>query len=80
MILWDDHGFFIAGGNCTIPFVKDATTVEATALRDGSVMVETMGCWNLIINLDCVEVINVMNRGHTQGVQMLSIHDPRVLL
>jgi hypothetical protein len=67
MMIWEDHDFFIAGENCTIPFVEDATTVEAMALRDGLMMVETMGYSNLVINLDCVDVINVMNRGHTQG-------------
>jgi hypothetical protein len=44
MILWDDHGFFIASGNCTIFFVEDAATAEAMALRDGLMMVEATGC------------------------------------
>jgi hypothetical protein len=34
MILRDDHGFFIAGENCTIPLVQDTSTVEAMTLRD----------------------------------------------
>jgi hypothetical protein len=68
MIIWEDHDFFIAGENCTIPFVEDATTVEAMALRDGLMMVEAMGYSNLVINSDCVGIIDVMkNGGHTQG-------------
>jgi hypothetical protein len=68
MILRDDHGFFIARGNCTILFVEDATTAEAMALRDGLIMVQAIGCSNMVINSDCVEVVDVMkNGGHTQG-------------
>jgi hypothetical protein len=68
MILGDAHGFFIAGGNCTITFVEDAATADAMVLRDGLIMVEALGCSKLVINSDCVEVIDVMkNGGHTQG-------------
>jgi hypothetical protein len=68
MILGDAHGFFIAGGNCTITFVEDAATADAMVLRDGLIMVEALGCSKLVINSDCVEVIDVMKNGsHTQG-------------
>jgi hypothetical protein len=68
MILRDDHGFFIARGNCTIPFVEDAGTAEAMVLRDGLMMVQVIGCSKLVIKSDCVEVVDVMkNGGHTQG-------------
>jgi hypothetical protein len=65
MTLRDDHGFFITGGNCTIPFVED---VEAMALRDELMMVQAIGLSKMVINLDCVEVVDVMKNGcHIQG-------------
>ena len=39
------------------------------ALRDGLMLVEAMGCSNLVINSNRVEVIDVMkNGGHAQGL------------
>jgi hypothetical protein len=75
-------GFFIAGGNCTNCFVEDAATAEAMSLRDRLMMVEAMGCSNLVINSDCVEVIDMMmNGGHTQrDLLLLSMNEDCLIL
>ena len=67
-IIRDDHGFFVAEHNCMLPFVEDAYTAEACALRDGMSLAEAMGCNRLIVHSDCSEVIEVMkNGGNTYG-------------
>ena len=58
----------MAGRNCILPFVEDAYTAEACALRDGMSLAESMGCNKLIVHSDCSEVIEVMrNGGNTFG-------------
>ena len=67
-IIRDEKGFFVAGRNCILPFVEDAYTAEACALRDGMSLAESMGCNKLIVHSDCSEVIEVMrNGGNTFG-------------
>jgi hypothetical protein len=49
------------------------------ALRDRLMMVEAMGCSNLVINSDCVEVIDMMmNGGHT--LLLLSMNEDCLFL
>jgi ribonuclease HI len=62
-IIRDDQGFFGAGRNCMLPFVEDAYTAEACALRDGMSLAGAMGCNRLIVHSDCLEVIEVMKSG-----------------
>jgi hypothetical protein len=58
-----DRGFFLAASYCGIPFVSDASTAEAQALRGGLIMAGQVGCNRLEVNLDCIEVIEVMQNG-----------------
>lgn len=37
-IIRDDHTFFLAAGNCDIPFIDDAATVEARALLNSLIL------------------------------------------
>jgi ribonuclease HI len=80
VIIRDEHGLFVAGSNCIIPFVDSVATAEAMALRDGLTKAESMGCSRLVVNSDCIEVIQIMkNGGYTQG-PAAAIYDDCVYL
>lgn len=53
----------MAVAKCQFQFVEDAATVEAMALRDGLALAESVGCNRIVVNSDCMEVIEVMKRG-----------------
>jgi hypothetical protein len=64
----DDHGIFIAGSCCGLPHVADAASAEARALRDGLILAGQVGCNKLVINSDCMKVIETMhNEGNFAG-------------
>jgi hypothetical protein len=62
-VLRDDQGIFIARSCCGISGIADAATAEARALRDGLLLAGQVGCNNLIINSDCMDVIETMQNG-----------------
>jgi ribonuclease HI len=62
-VLRDAQGIFIAGSNCGIPHIGDATTAEARALRDGLILADQLGCNRIEVNSDCLEVIDTMRDG-----------------
>jgi ribonuclease HI len=67
-VLRDEQGMFIAGSCCGIPCIADAATAEARALRDGLLLAGQVGCNNLIVNSDCMDVIETMrNGGNSRG-------------
>lgn len=62
-ILRDDKGSFIAASNDYLEHVANATMAEAYALRHGLLLAQQLGIRNLIVESDCMEVINTMNDG-----------------
>ena len=62
-ILRDHMGHFLAASCEDIPFVEDAATAEARALRNGLLLANDMGCNKLYVEADCMEVIDVMQNG-----------------
>ena len=54
---------FIATRSCGIPNVDDATTAEAYALRDGHLLAGRIGWPRLIVQPDCLVVVEIMNAG-----------------
>jgi hypothetical protein len=80
VIIRDEHGLFVAGSNCIIPFVDSVATAEAMTLRDGLTKAASMGCSRLVVNSYCIEVIQIMkNGGYTQG-PTAAIYDDCVYL
>jgi hypothetical protein len=47
-----------------MPHVADATSAEARALQDGLILAGQVRCNKLMLNSDCVEVIETM---HNEG-------------
>jgi ribonuclease HI len=60
-IIRDSQGQFLAACRVEIEGVIDVTTAEAQAVRDGLRLVERIGCNNLIVETDCLEVVNAYN-------------------
>ena len=62
-ILGDDKGSFIAASNDYIEHVANATMAEAYAPRRGLLLAQQLGIENLIVESDCMEVIDTMHDG-----------------
>ncbi|XBJ07832.1 hypothetical protein VPH35_013286 [Triticum aestivum] len=77
--LRDYKGGFIAASNERLEHVVDAGTAEAYALRHGILLAQQMGISKLIVELDCLEVINTMNRGFTASCAAAIYSDSLVL-
>ena len=64
----DYHGSFIAAACTGLPFVEDAFTAEATELHNGLLLAAEMGCNNLEVEMDCLDVVQVMqDEGNSLG-------------
>ena len=78
MIIRDSKGHFLAACNATIDHAFDVLTTEATALKHGLPLAHSIGCNQILINLDCMEVINTMknaavSHGVAAGILMTAI-------
>ncbi|OEL14975.1 hypothetical protein BAE44_0024010 [Dichanthelium oligosanthes] len=62
-VIRDDHGNFVAASSYFIDFALDASTTEAISLRNGLYLANEMGCNKLIIQSDCLEVVETMKDG-----------------
>lgn len=60
-IVRDDAGDFLGATCSEIVQVLDATTAEAYALRDGLLLARRVACHNLIVQSDCLTIIDAMN-------------------
>jgi ribonuclease HI len=67
-VIRDCKGNFVAACNTKLEFVLDVLSAEAHALKQGLILVQTMGCNRIIISSDCSDVIKIMeNRGNSSG-------------
>jgi ribonuclease HI len=60
VIMRDSSGSFIAGSCSYLEHVMDAATSEITALREGLLLAQHIGCSSFIIQLDSLEVVEIM--------------------
>ena len=56
-ILRDHHGTFISAGRWKLQHVDDAYTAEAHGLRNGLLLANMAGCNKVLVESDCMEVI-----------------------
>jgi ribonuclease HI len=56
-IIRDSQGQFLAASRTNIEGVIDVTTAEAQAMRDGLRLAERIGCNNIEVETDCLEVV-----------------------
>lgn len=62
-VIRDDYGKFIPARSCGIAHVPNAPTAEARALRDGLILASQTGCNGVVLNSDCMEVVDIMKNG-----------------
>ena len=62
-IIRDHTGFFVTGGRWSLQHVEDAATAEGHALRNGLLLAGQVGCNRVIVESDCLEVIQIMKDG-----------------
>uniref|UniRef100_A0A8R7NXV9 RNase H type-1 domain-containing protein n=1 Tax=Triticum urartu TaxID=4572 RepID=A0A8R7NXV9_TRIUA len=62
-VLRDHKGAFIAASNEQLEHVADAGMAEAYALGHGLLLAQQLGISKLVVESDCLEVINTMNNG-----------------
>jgi ribonuclease HI len=74
-VLRDQRGFFLAASSSDKPFVSDAATAEARALRDGLLLAGQIGFNRLEVDSDCMEVIDVMKNGGNSLGPAAAIYD-----
>ena len=55
--------FYFMCGRWDPQFVEDAATAEACALRNGLLLAGEVGCNKLVVESDCIEVVEVMQYG-----------------
>jgi ribonuclease HI len=69
-VIRDDQVIFLAGSCCSIASISDAATAEARALRDGLLLAGQVGCTKLVVNSDCMDVIEIMQDGGINLVRL----------
>uniref|UniRef100_A0A8R7PL46 RNase H type-1 domain-containing protein n=1 Tax=Triticum urartu TaxID=4572 RepID=A0A8R7PL46_TRIUA len=62
-VLRDHKGGFVAASNEQLEHVADAGMAEAYALRHGLLLAQQLGICKLVVESDCLEVINIMQNG-----------------
>ena len=71
---------FIVGSSCGIPHVASAPMAEARALRDGLILAGQFGCSKIIVNSNCMEVINTMNEAGNSAGPAATIYEDCTML
>ena len=68
-IIRDCMGTLIAGGSWSIPTIDTPSIAEMCALHDGLFIAGNIGCNRILVENDCMEVVQVMqNGGNSLGV------------
>jgi hypothetical protein len=65
-VIWDSHGNFVAASNDILDYVHDAMA-EAYALRNGIYLALSLGCSRVIVNSNCMDIIETMLNGGQPG-------------
>lgn len=62
-IIRDDRGLFITASSSGLPFIDDPAGAEARALLNGLILSGQVGCSKLLVESDCMEVVEIMQQG-----------------
>ena len=60
-IIRDSNESFIAAAHSYVPHLIDAPMAEAYALKEGLMLAQQIGCNRLIVQSDCMEVVQIMS-------------------
>lgn len=64
-----------SGCPCFVSHVMDAPMAEAYALKEGLMLAQHIGCNRLIVQLDCMEVVETMKDGGFSGSSAAALYD-----
>jgi len=79
-VIRDSSGSFIAAAARFIEHVQDAPMAEAMALREGLLLVQQIGCSRLMIQSDCLEVVETMKQDGISATASAPVYDECVQL
>jgi len=74
-IISDSSGGVLAAAHSFVPHLVDAPMAEAYALKEGLMLAQHIGCNRLIIQSDCIEVIQIMKEGGFSANSAAAIYD-----
>lgn len=80
VVIRDHTGGAIAMSQRYLPYVDDAPMAEAYGLLDGLRLAEGVGCNRVIVNSDCVEVVNTMKDDGFSATSAAAIYDDCVVI
>ena len=75
VIIRDCSGGMIAAANRHISHVVDAPMAEAFALKDGLMLAQHIGGNRIIIQSDCMEVVEIMSCGGFTANSAAAVYD-----
>ena len=74
-IISDSSGGVLAAAHSFVPHLVDAPMAEAYALKEGLMLAQYIGCNRLIIQSNCMEVVQIMTEGGFSGNSAAAIYD-----
>ena len=74
-VIRDFSGSFIAAAARFIEHVQDAPMAEAMALKEGLLLAQQIGCNRLMIQSDCLEVVETMKQDGISATAILNRYD-----
>jgi hypothetical protein len=74
-IIRDSSGGVLAAAHSFVPHLFDAPMAEAYVLKEGLMLAQHIGCNRLIIQSDCMEVVQIMKEGGFSANLVAAIYD-----
>ena len=79
-IIRDSSGSFIGARVNFFEHMADAATAEVTALKEGLILAQSLGCNRIRIHADCLEVVETMRQGGFTATISSPIYDDCILM
>jgi len=74
-IIRDCSGGMLIAAHSFVPHLVDAPMAEAYALKEGLMLAQHIGCNRLIVQSDCMEVVQIMKEGGFSANSAAAIYD-----
>ena len=74
-IISDCSGGALAAAHSFVPHLIDAPMAEAYALKEGLMLAQYIGCNRLIVQSDCMEVVQTMENGGFSATSAATLYD-----
>jgi hypothetical protein len=74
-IIRDSLGAMVVASNIFISHVVDAPMAKAYALKEGLMLAQHVGCNRVIVQSDCIKVVDIMGNGGFTANLAAAIYD-----